>query len=256
VPTATFTPGNMTCSSESVVYQNCLNETLTESDIDACRTCIKAAVRSSNGAACGELQASVCEAVSFCPCEGCLSLIENYLSCLYESDSNCPIQCSNETAQLSCANEWHAYTTCMYSDLSENDSASCRTCVSSSQESVAMQSTDCLGVQTQACGSLENCTECGTCSGVAHNYLSCHLIDQSRDTCGDINCGTSPESTPSPQSAPSLNSGDSPIISGNTNESNTETQPTSWSRRHCSSSYQSTIVSTLVGVSLVFSAVL
>jgi hypothetical protein len=261
VPTTTNAPSPdslLTCSSESVVYLNCLNETLTESGIDECKTCLSASFAASNATACGEIQTAACESVSFCPCEGCSSVIEDYLGCVYEASINCPLQCSNETEQMSCTNEWRAYSSCLYSDLSGNDSASCRTCVSSSQGSTVVQSTDCSGVQTQACGPLANCSECGSCSDVAQQWLTCQLIYQTRDTC-DISCGTSPESTPSPLSAPTpapeLNSGNSSNISANSNESNDETQTTSWSRPHYSASYQCTIVSTLAWLSLVFRSV-
>ena len=202
------------CSAESEGYQMCFNATLDDSTQEACKSCVSATIQASYQSSCDVLQTAVCDSVQFCPCGECGSPLQDYLSCFYGTDS-CPISC--DANPTSCGTEQDAYSSCLYSSLSAQESSMCQGCVMQAGDNFSVQSlaaSDCDDVQTQACNSVDSCSDCGACSAAARQLMACHISDRSQGAC-TIDCSSTSapappsEANPLPATAPSVGGAES-----------------------------------------------
>jgi len=153
-------PPAPTCSSETAAYQTCMQNELSESQRNACVSCVIGAFPTSPQS-CTDWKDAICYAPNWCGCGTCSDEIAAYL--------NCRTGCNIDCISLPCFTETTAYQTCFRDELSESQRSVCANCVNAA---FPTSPHSCNDWSDAICNAPSRCG-CQTCADEVASFLKC-----------------------------------------------------------------------------------
>ncbi|GKY98222.1 hypothetical protein MPSEU_000779900 [Mayamaea pseudoterrestris] len=194
---ATPEPG---CDGSTDTLQTCFANNLNGgSECDQCVATILqniGAVGRNGDVSCDDYETEVCEALSDCPCEGCLPDLQDFLNCNIGPAVGCTLSCLSPTsapapsastsvptiaaatpAPTSCSDSTETLQTCFADEL--GGSTECDMCVATILQDIGAVGSNpfnqtCSDYDSQVCAAISACP-CGTCLDDVQTFINCNV---------------------------------------------------------------------------------
>lgn len=210
----TPSPTSKQCNNEQINYQGCFDSFLTSDDQETCMSCIQESLPPANSD-CGDVEYSSCVATQQCQaCGVCKRYVGAYVSCFYEVEFGCTIDCANveyptptpfptaapttlpataaPTSGQVCPEEFEAYKGCFADTMTEEQEEECKACVNSALPDGRFE---CEVLRDSACQAVYSICNCGSCQPEIAGFLRCAYKENtgcSMDCSGVLTVGVDP----------------------------------------------------------------